>query len=124
MLNQEPVPNEQEVPREERNPLISEAEIARLKRTHGDNLFMVEIAGDPKYHHQTIQFVFKRPSRKILGAVSKISQNDPVEATYVLLCNCMVFGDKEHLDDTAIFSAVSQQFEKVNAPRIASVKNL
>ena len=96
--------------------------IEKLKRKHGQ-LWLIEIApeivGDA-----TLEFVFKKPDRKILSAVAKVGRTDEVEAGYVLLVNCLVWGEKEHLDDIQVFSALSQKMEALNAPRTATIKNL
>jgi hypothetical protein len=96
--------------------------IEKLKRKHGP-LWLIEVA--PEASGDTaLEFVFKKPDRKILSAVAKVGRTDEVEAGYVLLVNCLVWGEKEYLDDIQVFSALSQKMEALNAPRIATIKNL
>ena len=69
-------------------------------------------------------FLFRLADRKTLSAVATIAAKDPVEAAYIMVVNTLVWGDKSALEDTRTFAAVSEQVERANEPRVATLKNL
>lgn len=106
-------PNNQE-------PVLSKIEV--LKRKHG-KLFLIEVESDTE-GQPPHEFILKMPDRTIMGAVAKMAHGDPFKAAIVMVENCLVDGDKTLLEDVSIFSAVSEQFEKVAQSRKATLKNL
>lgn len=92
-----------------------------FKRKHpGIQLYLIEVENDDA----PLQFVLKQPDRKIMAAVAKLAHSDPFQSAVVLIENCLVYGDKAHLDDVSVFSAVSEKFESAMQSRKATIKNL
>lgn len=100
-------------------PELSKIEI--LKRKHG-RIFLIEVESDVE--GKPYEFILKMPDRKIMGAVAKVAHSDPFNAAFIMVENCLLDGDKTLLEDVSIFSAVSEQFEKVAQSRKATLKNL
>lgn len=95
-------------------------DVEALKRKHG-KIYLIEVenpGGAP------FEFVLRQPDRNIMGAVAKVANSDPFKAGVILVENCLLYGDKTALEDITVFSAVAEQFEKVNAARAATIKNL
>lgn len=95
-------------------------DLEALKRKYG-KLYLIEVENPGG---STLEFVLRQPDRNVMGAVAKVANSDPFKAGVILVENCLVFGDKTELDDITVFSAVAEQFEKVNAARAATIKNL
>lgn len=101
---------------------LSNEKIQQLKRQHGA-LYLIEVqsgaeGGDP------LVFVFKKADRKVLSASAKVAQTDYVAAAEVIIKNTLVYGDINDMDDIGVFSAIAAQVETINAPRLATLKNL
>lgn len=96
--------------------------VAKLKREHG-KLHLVEVAGETDGDAPHF-FVLRQPDRKVMAAAAKVGHTDPFEAGSIIIRNCLVWGDAGLLDNMSIFAAVSEQFERVNKARAASIKNL
>lgn len=94
--------------------------IEMWKKQYG-NLYLIEVEnpnGDPHV------FVLKQADRRTLSAAAKVGHSDPLQAAEIMIKNALVWGDASLLEDVTIFSAVSQQYEKVNQARAATIKNL
>lgn len=99
----------------------TQGEIDALKRKHG-KLFQVDV--EPDGDAPALIFLFREPDRKTMSATVKISQTDPLQAAEIMVKNCLVWGDAKELDNMAVFTAVSAQFEEINKARTATIKNL
>lgn len=102
------------------NETTPKYDVEALKRKYG-KIYLVEVE-DPS--GTPLEFVLRQPDRNVMGAVAKVANSDPFKAGVILVENCLLYGDKTALDDITVFSAVAEQFEKVNAARAASIKNL
>lgn len=101
---------------------LTDRVVEKLKREHG-KLHLVEVAGETDGDVPHF-FVLRQPDRKVMAAAAKVGHTDPFEAGSIVIRNCLVWGDSHLLDDMSIFAAVSEQFERVNKARAATIKNL
>lgn len=101
---------------------LTDRVIETLKRQHG-KLHLVEVAGETD-DDSPLYFVLRQPDRKVMAAAAKLGHSDPFEAGSIIIRNCLVWGNADLLDDMSVFAAVSEQFERVNKARAASIKNL
>ena len=97
--------------------------IEALKRTHGE-LYCIEVAPEEGTEGEPLVFLLKKPTRQTMSAAGRFAQSDPMQAAAVMVENCLVEGPKEALDDLTVFSAVSEQFDALTAPRKATLKKL
>ncbi len=105
-------------------PLISDNQIEHLKQQFkGEELFLVEVEAQQP-DADPLQFIFARPDRKTLAAVTKVSSTDPFAGAEVMVKNCLKWGDALLLEDGAVLSAVLPHFEVINKARASTLKKL
>jgi hypothetical protein len=97
-------------------------DIEKLKRQYGADLYLIEVPGDTP--EETLQFVFKKPDRRALGAAAKFAASDPIRAAEVMIETCLCLGDKAALEDIGVFQAVSERFGEINKAREATLVKL
>lgn len=111
---------------------LTEAKINLLKKEHG-TVFQITVAPEAQEAQngqeatdqgEPLVYVFKVPDRRILNAVGKTAQNNPFDASEVMLKSCLVHGDEKALDDIRVFTSVSAHFETIMEPRQSSLKKL
>lgn len=68
--------------------------------------------------------LFKKPTRQIIGAASKISTSDPMKYLEMLAENCFVAGDRELLDDDDCFIAIMPLLNELMETKTAELLKL
>lgn len=101
---------------------ITDEQIQKHKARH-KNIYLITVEGETK-EEENIEFLFKQPDRKILAAAGKFAASNPLQAADIMMQSCLLEGDKNALEDTAVFTAVAAQFEEINKPRESAIKKL
>lgn len=100
---------------------LTEDQFQKLKNKHG-KLMRIDVApGEGESF--PIDFWFKKPDMRTLGAASKFFQSNPIQAAQIFAKNCLVHGDAKLLDDPEIFMAISPSINNLIAERAVVVKN-
>lgn len=95
-------------------------QIEKAKKQHG-RLMLVETTG---LEGEPLAFWFRRPDMKVMGAVTKLMQQDPLQANLVLFRNCLINQDQvKWADDVEVMMAVMPHLEKIVEVRAAEVRN-
>lgn len=102
--------------------VIEQGKIDRAKAKYGE-IYLVEVKPLTK-GDDPLQYLLKAPERKVLAASAKLATSDPLQATEVMLKNCIIEGDIKALDDNRIFLAVSAHLQTINKPRVATLKKI
>jgi len=95
-------------------------EIDKLKKQHGRlTLVSTEDAdGNP------LHFWFHRPDMKVMGAFTKIGQQDPVQANLLLFRACLLNQENvKYADDVDVMFAIIPHLEAMIDRRSTEVKN-
>jgi hypothetical protein len=82
-------------------------EVEQLKRKYG-RVYTIVCADDETEFH----FLFKELSRDMLGIAFQTSAENPLDASYTMTINTLVWGNKDLLDNAAIFLKVSEKLQE------------
>lgn len=95
-------------------------QIEKARKQHG-RLMLVETTGP---EGEQLAFWFRRPDMKVMGAVTKLLQTDPLQANLVLFRNCLINQEQvKWADDVEVMMAVMPHLEKIVEVRAAEVRN-
>lgn len=95
-------------------------QIEKAKKQHG-RLMLVETTGPDG---EALAFWFRRPDMKVMGAVTKLLQSDPLQANLVLFRNCLINQELvKWADDVEVMMAVMPHIERIMEVRAAEVRN-
>lgn len=98
----------------------TQAEIDKARKQHG-RLMLVETTGPDG---EELAFWFKRPDMKVMGAVTKLLQQDPLQANLVLFRNCLINQQlAKWAEDVEVMMAVMPHLESIVEVRAAEVRN-
>lgn len=67
-------------------------------------------------------FIFREPNRAELKAATKMGMNDPLAGSEVIIENCLVFGNRELLEKTGVFLAVSEHLDVIIGKKVSAIK--
>lgn len=103
---------------------ITTAQIAKWKQTKGAlTEESIPLTDDP--NSAVAKFVVCKPTRNVLSAIVEYGKKDDVDTVNkLLITNCVLGGDMQHLEDTKIYLSMLEVLGKLLQPRPAKSKKL
>lgn len=99
---------------------MTDVQIEMLKDKHGE-IFEIEVKeAHPDGSDET--YYFKKPTRAIMAAATKMATADPMTGTETLIENCLVGGNRDLLEDVGVFLAVAEHMDALIGKRVGALK--